>query len=436
MLTAFSEFLTLREDRFKPTDKRIQSFQRINKIDFSGKIYLSDKSSNTDMILVKKGDLVISGINIEKGALAVYEGDDDITATIHYSSYSFDQKIIDVNYLKWFLKSKTFLNLVKEQVPGGIKTEIKPKHLLPLKIDLPDLEDQKKIVKRFIDNEKEYSSLTHEISHQQLLLKKVRQAILQEAVQGKLVPQDLNDEPASELLKRIKAEKEKLIAEGKIRKEKSLPPIKEEEIPFELPKGWIWCRLGEITNSISTGPFGTMLHKSDYVHDGIPLVNPTNMSDGKIVSFGIKTISSTTKGRLSSYVLEEGDVVIARRGDLGRCAIVSVKEDGWLCGTGSFFLKFGELIDRQFFVKYFGSYYSVKYLMGSSVGSTMNNLNHKILNLLLIPLAPLKEQQRIVEKIKTLFSNCDQLEKQIEENAKNSELLLQAVLKEAFEGNL
>jgi len=126
-------------------------------------------------------------------------------------------------------------------------------------------------------------------------------------------------------------------------------------------------------------------------------------------------------------------VVIARRGDLGRCAIVSSKEDGWLCGTGSFFVKFGKLVDLSFFIKYFGSFYSVRYLLGSSVGETMSNLNHKILNSLLIPLAPLKEQKRIVEKINSLSSTCDLLEKQIEENAKHSELLLQAVLKEAFE---
>jgi len=136
------------------------------------------------MILIKKGDLVISGINVEKGALSVYEGNDDITATIHYSSYSFDSKKIEIDYLKWFLKSQVFTRLVKEQVPGGIKTEIKPKHLLPLEIDLPDLEEQRDIVKRFLNTEKEYSELSHELSHQQSLLKKLRQAILQEAVQG------------------------------------------------------------------------------------------------------------------------------------------------------------------------------------------------------------------------------------------------------------
>ena len=98
------KFLNVRENRFKPNDKAIADLKRIDKIDFSGKIFVSDKPSNTDMILVKKGDLVISGINVEKGAMAVYTGEEDITATIHYSSYRFDGNEIDIEFLKSFLK--------------------------------------------------------------------------------------------------------------------------------------------------------------------------------------------------------------------------------------------------------------------------------------------------------------------------------------------
>lgn len=131
------EFLINRESRFKPNDKSISGLKRIDKIDFSGKIFLSDKSSNTDMIVVKKGDLVISGINVEKGAMSVYRGEEDVTATIHYSSYSFNENKIDIEFLKYFLRSPEFREALKEQVPGGIKTEIKPKHLLPLEVIIP-----------------------------------------------------------------------------------------------------------------------------------------------------------------------------------------------------------------------------------------------------------------------------------------------------------
>src|SRR5205814_84561 len=96
-----------------------------------------------------------------------------------------------------------------------------------------------------------FSSITSELTTQQTLITQLRQSILQEAVQGKLIKQNKNDEPASELLKRIKAEKEKLIKQGKLKKEKPLPPITENEIPYQLPEGWVWCRLGETIELIS-----------------------------------------------------------------------------------------------------------------------------------------------------------------------------------------
>ena len=102
---------------------------------------------------------------------------------------------------------------------------------------------------------------------------------------------------------------------------------------------WVRTRLGDTQSTISTGPFGTMLHKADYVEDGIPLVNPMNIIGAEIVPSTKMMVSRATKQRLENYVLRKGDVVIARRGELGRCAVVTEAEDGWICGTGSFFLR-------------------------------------------------------------------------------------------------
>jgi len=256
--------------------------------------------------------------------------------------------------------------------------------------------------------------------------------LLQDAVQGKLVKQNPKDEPASELLKRIKAEKEKLIAEKKIKKEKELPPIKPGEIPFEIPENWVWCRLGEIALNMATGPFGTMLHKSDYIPNGIPLVNPMNIVNEKIVASEKMMVSEKTKLRLKSYVLNVGDVVIGRRGEMGRCAVVSKNEDGWLCGTGSFFLKFPNEISRPYFIKVISSGFAKNILLGASVGSTMNNLNHRILNALPIPLPLLSEQNRIVKKLNELMQFCENLEASIKQSATQNEKLLQQVLREAL----
>ena len=180
------EFLFERKGKYKPSDETIQGFKRIEKIDFGGNFHIGDKSSKTNMILVKKGDLVISGINVAKGAMGIYEGEEAVVATIHYSSYTFNKDIINVGYFKRFLKSAEFIRLLNEQIKGGIKTEIKPKHILPLEISLPDLEVQTKIVEKFQNVEQDIDTLNNEVLSQQTLLKKVRQSILQEAIEGKL----------------------------------------------------------------------------------------------------------------------------------------------------------------------------------------------------------------------------------------------------------
>ena len=137
-----NSFLKERESRIKPVEANKMGLKRLNKINFSGEIHLVDKLTNTDMILIKRGDLVISGINVEKGAVAVYQGMEDILATIHYSAYIFDETKIDIEYFKTFLKSKAFRDVINSQIRSRIKTELKANKFLSLEINLPDLEAQ------------------------------------------------------------------------------------------------------------------------------------------------------------------------------------------------------------------------------------------------------------------------------------------------------
>jgi type I restriction enzyme S subunit len=237
----------------------------------------------------------------------------------------------------------------------------------------------------------------------------MQKSLLQMAIQGKLVEQRPEEGTGEELYQQIQTEKQALIKAGKIKKEKPLPEITEDEIPFEIPEGWKWVRFSEMMNSMSTGPFGSMLHKTDYVPDGIPLVNPANIVNGKIIPSDKMMISETTKERLSSYVLHQGMIVLGRRGEMGRYAVVTEKEDGWLCGTGSFFMT----PNSQLYVDYMGMLFSTpyvkNYLGGESVGTTMNNLNHTILNRMPIPLPSLAEQKRIVAKLEELLPLCESL---------------------------
>ena len=169
----------------------------------------------------------------------------------------------------------------------------------------------------------------------------------------------------------------------------------DEDIPFEIPKGWEWSRLCELCSRFSTGPFGTMVHKSDYTDDGVPLVNPTNIKGHKITTENICKISPIKYKELKSYTLSENDIVLARRGDLSKCAIVDKTQSGWLAGTGSFFLHI-LCLSLDYFILVYSSPYAQLYLLGDSVGTTMNNLNQGLLSRMLIPIPPLKEQAHIV----------------------------------------
>lgn len=237
----------------------------------------------------------------------------------------------------------------------------------------------------------------------------LKQTILQLAVMGKLVPQDPNDEPASVLLAKIKVEKEQLIKEKKIKKQKPLPTITDEEKPFELPEGWEWCRFADLVHEVATGPFGSMIHKHDYINNGIPLINPSHMIELSILEDKSITVSKEKAKELASYQLSIGDIVMARRGEMGRCALVTSREEGWLCGTGSFILKFHKDIYRPFVLNLFRTSWVKTYLGGNSVGTTMVNLNHKILNNMPILLPPTQEAKRINQRTIYLLSICDQL---------------------------
>lgn len=428
------DFLKVRDNRFKPNDKAIAGLKRIDKIDFSGEIYISDKPSNTDMILIKKGDLIISGINVEKGAMAVYTGDEDITATIHYSSYSFNENEIDIDFLKYFLRSIEFRNALKEQVPGGIKTEIKPKHLLPLKVIIPtDIDEQKAVVKILQDRNSKVDAISIELSHQLTLVKKLRQQFLQEAVQGKLVPQDPSDEPASELLKKIKAEKQKLISEGKLKKEKELPPIKTDELPFQIPEGWVWCRLGEL-GIFRRGPFGSALTKGIFVKEGYKVYEQRNaIYDNH--TLGDYFVTKEKFDELKAFRVFPNDLIVSCSGaTLGRIAEIPEEASDGIINQALMRIRlFNSTIINSYFIRVFRSPFIQKNIFSQAWGSAIPNMVGLVeIKKILIPLPPLSEQHLIVQKLDELMKTCDALEASIKESASQNEKLLQQVLREAL----
>ncbi len=158
-------------------------------------------------------------------------------------------------------------------------------------------------------------------------------------------------------------------------------------------------RLADVCDAILTGPFGSSLHQSDYISNGIPIINPQNIVNGRIVPDADKTVGEETRSRLSEFTVRENDIVIARRGEMGRCAIVTAEMNGWLCGTGSFVIRVNASVLASFLALAISSPKAKEFLEENAIGVTLKNLNQQVLGDLEIPLPPLEEQRRIVAEI-------------------------------------
>jgi type I restriction enzyme S subunit len=152
-------------------------------------------------------------------------------------------------------------------------------------------------------------------------VKELRNLILSLAIQGKLVPQDPKDEPASVLLKRIEEEKKRLIQEKTIKKDKSLPPINADDVPFELPKGWEWVRLGEFLQLINGDRGKNYPSKDKLSTEGIPFISAINIQNGEVASNNLLCLTPEQYNKLGSGKLNKNDIVFCIRGSLGKNAI-------------------------------------------------------------------------------------------------------------------
>jgi type I restriction enzyme, S subunit len=199
-----------------------------------------------------------------------------------------------------------------------------------------------------------------------------------------------------------------------------------------LPTGWVETTLGEIAR-LRTGPFGSAVHKSDYILGGVPLINPMHIVDGKIRPSPNVTISKAKAEQLIEFRLKAGDVLIGRRGEMGRCAVVQLTDAGCLIGTGSMAVTPSDAIGTEYLRRLLASPDVVAILEGNSVGSTMVNLNQGILQRLPVSLPPLAEQRRIVAKLDTLTARLRRARTELDRVATMAKAMRLAALKTIFD---
>lgn len=238
-------------------------------------------------------------------------------------------------------------------------------------------------------------------------IKKLRELILELAVRGKLVAQDPNDEPASELLKRIAAEKAELVKQGKIKKQKPLPEISEDEKPFELPVGWEWEKLGNICSKLTDGSHNPPKDNGS----GYPMLSSQNIQNGLIdfdnpSRYVCEDDFIKENGRT---LVKKDDILLTIVGSLGRSAVVNdntkfaLQRSVAVLTTGLY---------SSFLSDYFKSMTAQLYFIENGKGTAQKGIYLGQLSQMLVPVPSLAEQKRIVYKIQELMSLCDQLEQQ------------------------
>ncbi|MBR4401670.1 MAG: restriction endonuclease subunit S [Synergistes sp.] len=192
--------------------------------------------------------------------------------------------------------------------------------------------------------------------------------------------------------------------------------------------------IAEIVDDIRIGPFGTMLHRSDYISNGIPVINPQHIKGGKVISSPSVSISKEKATELSAYMLKTNDIIMGRRGEMGRSAAITDMENGWICGTGSILFRLKPEFDSVFYAQLLSSPDVVHYLEEHATGTTMKNLNEDIVQHIPVPFITAEFQKEITLNIESKMSVCDSLEQTVDATLQQAESMRQSILKQAFEG--
>jgi type I restriction enzyme S subunit len=391
---------------------------------------------------IKSGNFILSKIDARNGAFGIIPDElDKAIITGNFWTYSVDTNFIDIEWFFYFTHSYNFIQICIESSTGSTHRKyMDEKVFLNHKIILPEIDEQKEMVKKYKTTSKISNSLTSEIQTQKQLLTQLKQSILQEAIQGKLTADWRASHPelvegsnsAEALLKRIKAEKDQLIKDKKIKKEKALPSITAGDIPFELPPngGWVWCRLGDIASNFDYGTSTKSTSSGKY-----PVLRMGNIQDGKIDWNNLKYTDNLND--FNQYQLYRGDLLFNRtnsREMVGKTALYD---------SDRYAIHAGYLV-RVRLIEPTNEFYANTVLNSTlhrewcdSVKSDalgQSNINATKLKSFLFPLPPLEEQKAIVEKVETLMRKCDGLEQEIKSSEANAQMFMQAVLKEAFEG--
>lgn len=386
-----------------------------------------------DYLVIEPGSFAYNPYRINVGSIGLTpEGLTGVVSPAYIVFRTKDKLIPEV--LLDFLKSAEGLRQINKLASGAVRKALRFEDLCEIEFPALSHGRQLEILKHKQRFNQHHGLLLSEITHQETLLTKLKQAILQEAIAGKLTADwraaHPDVEPASQLLHHIQAEKTRLIAAKKLRPEKPLPKITPAEIPFEIPAGWEWCRLAEL-GYVGTGATPATENKAYYQDGDIPWI--TSSATGRpfvrdaetmITDLALKETNCSiypkhtllvamygqgkTRGQVTELLIEAATNQA--------CAAIVIPER--FRETN----QFTKLVIRE-------NYLRIRKL---AQGGAQPNLNLSKVKTSLVPIPPLAEQAAIVERVETLMTTCRELEVEIEHSRTHAAHLLQAILKEAF----
>jgi type I restriction enzyme S subunit len=349
-----------------------------------------------------------------------------------------DKNVLNAEYLFRFLNLNKDNELVA-RMKGMANVTLPIKEIAKIEIPLPSVAEQIKFLEKYNLLEGDSQSIELEFKNQLSFVKQLRQAFLSEAMQGKLatapsIPARAGREAETgqQLLARIKAEKAQLIKDKKLKKEKELPPIRPEEIPFEIPKDWVWARGTDVAQYIDPQPS----HRTPAVSkDGVPYIAMSDIrKDGTLdfnsarkVSFGI------LKEHKNRYKLVNGDFIFGKIGTIGKPVILPEPFEYTLSANVIVIQPNRNIIVDRYLFYFLGSPIAEKNLIDKKSTTSYPVFGMAKARDMLIPLPPLSVQKKIVAKLDELMKTCDDLENSIKQSQIQNEQLLQQVLKEALE---
>ncbi len=323
---------------------------------------------------IRKGDLVIHAMDAFAGAIGVSDSDGKSTP-VYAACVPRGEYPVNSYYYAYLLRYMAHSGYI-ESLSKGIRersTDFRFSEFRELPLPIPDKDEQDRIVAFLNQKAAEIDATIAKKERLIELLEEQRMVVINRAVTEGLTS--------------------------------GSPTLEEKNRWFgSPPKAWSIKRLRRLANCLQTGPFGSQLHQDEYVDGGVPVINPSHLVDGFIQPDSRVSVTTKVAARLSRHALKAGDIVFGRRGEMGRCGLVTEDQAGWLCGTGSILFRPNELVSSRYISISLSSSFVRRYLEFVCVGSTLDNLNTEILGRLPIPVPPMREQEEIVDWVESIQS--------------------------------